>query len=297
MMSTVTNQQVEARVIEALASFGPDVSQITREATFEELDIDSLDLVELAQIVEDEYGVVLKGEDMKELKTVGDAIDLIASRAAEAPSCHNGLGAVTPLGVGAAALHERWAAGVCGIADGEGACREYDPTEHLSIKEARRLDRFSQFAVVASGEALAQAGWGEELPVRPHADRLRDRHRDRRNRHGRDPARCDARSRHQDGLAAGHPAVHAKRRLGRGVDEARSAGPDVRRRVRLLGWCPCDRVGRPHDPVRRRRRGCRRRCRGHADRIRLCLFQLDAGPVPDRCLTALRCPSRRLRHG
>jgi acyl carrier protein len=81
-MSTVTNQQVEARVTEALASFGPDVSQITREATFEELDIDSLDLVELAQIVEDEYGVVLKGEDMKELKTVGDAIDLIADRAA-----------------------------------------------------------------------------------------------------------------------------------------------------------------------------------------------------------------------
>jgi acyl carrier protein len=81
-MSTVKNQQVEARVIDALASFGPDKSQITIESTFEELDIDSLDLVELAQIVEDEYGVVLKGEDMKELKTVGDAIELIASRAA-----------------------------------------------------------------------------------------------------------------------------------------------------------------------------------------------------------------------
>ncbi len=81
-MSTVTNQQVETRVIDALASFGPDKSQITRESTFEELDIDSLDLVELAQIVEDEYGVVLKGEDMKELKTVGDAIELIASRTA-----------------------------------------------------------------------------------------------------------------------------------------------------------------------------------------------------------------------
>jgi acyl carrier protein len=80
-MSTGTNEQVEARVIEALSSFGPDADQITRESTFEELDIDSLDLVELAQIVEDEYGVVLKGEDMKELKTVGDAIDLIVSRA------------------------------------------------------------------------------------------------------------------------------------------------------------------------------------------------------------------------
>ncbi len=80
-MSTVTNEQVETRVAEALASFGPDPSQITRDATFEELDIDSLDLVELAQIVEDEYGVILKGEDMKELKTVGDAVDLIVSRA------------------------------------------------------------------------------------------------------------------------------------------------------------------------------------------------------------------------
>ena len=80
-MSTVTKEQVQERVIEALASFGPDASQITPQASFEELDIDSLDLVELAQIVEDEYGVVLKGEDMKELKTVGDAVDLIAARA------------------------------------------------------------------------------------------------------------------------------------------------------------------------------------------------------------------------
>ncbi|MEA2211931.1 MAG: acyl carrier protein, partial [Solirubrobacteraceae bacterium] len=38
-------------------------------------------LVELAQVVEDEYGVVLKGEDMKQLKTVGDAIDMIVERA------------------------------------------------------------------------------------------------------------------------------------------------------------------------------------------------------------------------
>jgi acyl carrier protein len=81
-MTTVSADQVQARVTEALASFGPDASQITRQATFEELDIDSLDLVELAQIVEDEYGVVLTGEDMKQLKTVGDAVDMITERAA-----------------------------------------------------------------------------------------------------------------------------------------------------------------------------------------------------------------------
>jgi acyl carrier protein len=78
---SATTEQVESRVIETLASFGPDISLITRDATFEELDIDSLDLVELAQVVEDDYGVILKGEDMKELKKVGDAIDLIVSRA------------------------------------------------------------------------------------------------------------------------------------------------------------------------------------------------------------------------
>jgi len=79
-MPAVTTEQVQERVIETLASFGPDADQITRASTFEELDIDSLDLVELAQVVEDEYGIVLKGEDMKELRTVGDAIDLIVSR-------------------------------------------------------------------------------------------------------------------------------------------------------------------------------------------------------------------------
>jgi 3-oxoacyl-[acyl-carrier-protein] synthase II len=64
-------------------------------------------------------------------------------------------------------LHERWAAGECGIADGVGASSDFEPTEHLSIKEIRRLDRFSQFAVVASGEALAQAGWIGEAPYDP----------------------------------------------------------------------------------------------------------------------------------
>ena len=39
-MAAVTADQVEARVVETLASFGPDADQISRESTFEELDID-----------------------------------------------------------------------------------------------------------------------------------------------------------------------------------------------------------------------------------------------------------------
>jgi 3-oxoacyl-[acyl-carrier-protein] synthase II len=78
-----------------------------------------------------------------------------------------GLGAVTPLGVGAEPLHSRWAEGECGIVDGAGACTEFEPKEHLSVKEIRRLDRFSQLALVAAGEALGQAGWNGEKPYDP----------------------------------------------------------------------------------------------------------------------------------
>jgi 3-oxoacyl-[acyl-carrier-protein] synthase II len=78
-----------------------------------------------------------------------------------------GLGAVTPLGIGATRLHERWAAGEVGIADGAGACREFEAKDHLSVKEARRLDRFAQLAVVAAGEALGEAGWEDEAPYDP----------------------------------------------------------------------------------------------------------------------------------
>jgi len=75
-----------------------------------------------------------------------------------------GVGAVSPLGVGAAKLHERWVAGMCGIVDGEGRCSEFEPTEHFSVKEARRADRFTQLVLVATREALADAGWEDELP-------------------------------------------------------------------------------------------------------------------------------------
>jgi 3-oxoacyl-[acyl-carrier-protein] synthase II len=73
-----------------------------------------------------------------------------------------GIGAVTPLGVGARQLHEQWTKGVVGIQDGMGRCLDFVPTDHLSVKENRRLDRFAQLAVVAADEAIAQAGWAKD---------------------------------------------------------------------------------------------------------------------------------------
>ena len=78
---TITRDAVQTRVFAALEEFGAEPDEITLEATFEALDVDSLDLVELGQIVQEEYGVEIKGEDMPKLKTVGDAVDLIADRA------------------------------------------------------------------------------------------------------------------------------------------------------------------------------------------------------------------------
>ncbi|HEY6758231.1 MAG TPA: beta-ketoacyl-ACP synthase II [Baekduia sp.] len=75
-----------------------------------------------------------------------------------------GVGAVTPLGVGARTLHMRWLAGASGLETGEGVCADFDPTDYLSRKEARRADRFTQLAVAACDEALTEAGWKDGLP-------------------------------------------------------------------------------------------------------------------------------------
>jgi acyl carrier protein len=79
---SVTTTSVETRIFKALEELDADPTEISREATFEALDIDSLDLAELAQLVDDEYGVTIKSSDMGSLKTVGDVIDFVAAHAA-----------------------------------------------------------------------------------------------------------------------------------------------------------------------------------------------------------------------
>ena len=75
-----------------------------------------------------------------------------------------GVGAVSPLGVGARTLHERWTAGNSGIRDGEAPCADFEPTDHMSAKQARRADRSTQLAIAAGNEALDDAGWADGLP-------------------------------------------------------------------------------------------------------------------------------------
>ena len=80
-MPVATKQDIEQRVRDALVEFGAEAGAIAPEARFEALDVDSLDLVELAQIVEDEYGVAITTADLKQIETVGQAVDLVVERA------------------------------------------------------------------------------------------------------------------------------------------------------------------------------------------------------------------------
>ncbi|HVV89181.1 MAG TPA: phosphopantetheine-binding protein [Solirubrobacterales bacterium] len=81
MATQVSSDNVEKTIYDGLVELGTERDDLSREATLESLDIDSLDLVELAQIVEDEYGVELKGDDVKDVKTVGEVIDLVVAKA------------------------------------------------------------------------------------------------------------------------------------------------------------------------------------------------------------------------
>ena len=81
-MSTTTPSAIETTVIESLKTFGAKEDEITRDATWAAIDVDSLDLAELAQVVEDEHGVKMEDEAMKKIETVGDAIDYLTAQKA-----------------------------------------------------------------------------------------------------------------------------------------------------------------------------------------------------------------------
>ncbi len=80
MATTTTPQDVEATVVENLVAFGADADAVSRDATLASIDVDSLDLVELTQVVEETYDIDLDGADFKNIRTVGDVVDLVLAR-------------------------------------------------------------------------------------------------------------------------------------------------------------------------------------------------------------------------
>ena len=69
-----------------------------------------------------------------------------------------GRGVVSSIGEGADAFVDALLERRSGLSDGLGRCEEFDPEVAMTPKEARRADRFSQFALAAADQAMAEAG-------------------------------------------------------------------------------------------------------------------------------------------
>ena len=78
---TTTNQTNVLQTIrdELDAIKVPGAQDATPETTWADLDVDSLDLVELVKALEDQYEVQIADGELKKIESVGDAIRLVES--------------------------------------------------------------------------------------------------------------------------------------------------------------------------------------------------------------------------
>ena len=74
--------EVQAKMRDLLVDeLGLDADKITDGATFEEdLDVDSLGVVELLMALEDEFGVKIPDEEAENITAVGEAIDMVVAK-------------------------------------------------------------------------------------------------------------------------------------------------------------------------------------------------------------------------
>jgi acyl carrier protein len=79
----VSNEDIQkglAEIVEEVA--GVEAADVTVDKSFvDDLDIDSLSMVEIAVQAEDKFGVKIPDDELANLKTVGDAVNYIASNA------------------------------------------------------------------------------------------------------------------------------------------------------------------------------------------------------------------------
>jgi acyl carrier protein len=82
-MSTVSREEILAQLKPVVAEqLGVDESEVREDASFtEDLNADSLDLVELIMSLEEKFGLQISDEDAEKLTTVGEAVDFISEHA------------------------------------------------------------------------------------------------------------------------------------------------------------------------------------------------------------------------
>ena len=73
----ITETEVLEEIREQLEAIKvPGAQDATPDNTWAELDVDSLDLVELVKALEDKFGIEISDDDLKPIESVGAAIDL-----------------------------------------------------------------------------------------------------------------------------------------------------------------------------------------------------------------------------
>jgi acyl carrier protein len=77
MSVALDRKVIEKLVTDTLVSFGVDESQINPDATFEDLGVDSLDVLELRQAVNNELTFEIALAEFDKIETVGQALALI----------------------------------------------------------------------------------------------------------------------------------------------------------------------------------------------------------------------------
>ncbi len=83
-MSTPSDTDILQAIREELDAIKvPGALEAEPTQTWQDLDVDSLDLVELVKALEDRFGVAIVDGRLKEIKTVGDAITLVQELSSE----------------------------------------------------------------------------------------------------------------------------------------------------------------------------------------------------------------------
>lgn len=82
-MSTLSREEILVQLKPVVAEqLGVDESEVREDASFtEDLNADSLDLVELIMSLEEKFGLQISDEDAEKLTTVGEALDFITEHA------------------------------------------------------------------------------------------------------------------------------------------------------------------------------------------------------------------------